>query len=115
MKPLIIGIAGGTGSGKSTVARKVAEQLPGSSVAFLEMDAYYRDFRHLTLTQLHDVNWDHPDAFDVELLTEHMTALSRGEAVEMPDPTGHEGAWQDARVGAGTVSHDSATDALAVR
>ncbi len=84
MKPLIIGIAGGTGSGKSTVARKVAEALPDSSVAFLEMDAYYRDFRHLSLTQLHRVNWDHPDAFDVELLTAHLGALSRGEAVEMP-------------------------------
>ncbi len=84
MKPLVIGIAGGTGSGKTTVARKVAEALPGSSVAFLEMDAYYRDFRHLTLAQLHRVNWDHPDAVDVELLTEHLRALSRGEAVEMP-------------------------------
>ncbi|MBL0939521.1 MAG: uridine kinase [Gemmatimonadaceae bacterium] len=84
MKPLIIGIAGGTGSGKSTVARNVAEALPDASVAFLEMDAYYRDFRHLSLDQLHLVNWDHPDAFDVELLAEHLEALSRGEAVEMP-------------------------------
>ena len=84
MKPLIIGIAGGTGSGKSTVARKVAEALPDASVAFLEMDAYYRDFRHLTLEQLHQVNWDHPDAFDVELLSAHLAALSRGEQVEMP-------------------------------
>jgi uridine kinase len=84
MKPLIIGIAGGTGSGKSTVARKVAESLPEASVAFLEMDAYYRDFRHLTLQQLQHVNWDHPDAFDVELLTAHLAALSRGERVEMP-------------------------------
>ncbi|HEY0930433.1 MAG TPA: uridine kinase [Gemmatimonas sp.] len=84
MKPLIIGIAGGTGSGKSTVARKVAESLPGASVAFLEMDAYYRDFRHLTLDQLHQVNWDHPDAFDVELLSTHIATLARGEAVEMP-------------------------------
>lgn len=84
MKPLIIGIAGGTGSGKSTVARKVAESLPDASVAFLEMDAYYRDFRHLTLQQLHHVNWDHPDAFDVELLTQHLEALNRGVAVDMP-------------------------------
>lgn len=84
MKPLVIGIAGGTGSGKSTVARKVAEALPDASVAFLEMDAYYRDFRHLSLEQLHAVNWDHPDAFDVELLTEHLTALTRGEPVDMP-------------------------------
>ncbi|MCA0377398.1 MAG: uridine kinase [Gemmatimonadetes bacterium] len=84
MKPLIIGIAGGTGSGKSTVARKVAEALSGASVAFLEMDAYYRDFRHLTLEQLHLVNWDHPDAFDTALLTSHLEALARGEAVDMP-------------------------------
>ncbi|BAH39400.1 MAG TPA: uridine kinase [Gemmatimonas aurantiaca] len=84
MKPLIIGIAGGTGSGKSTVARKVAEALPGASVAFLEMDAYYRDYRHLTLEQLHQVNWDHPDAFDVELMSAHIATLARGEAVEMP-------------------------------
>ena len=84
VKPQIIGIAGGTGSGKSTVARKVAEALPDASVAFLEMDAYYRDFGHLTLEQLQRVNWDHPDAFDVELLTAHLAALSRGERVEMP-------------------------------
>lgn len=84
MKPLIIGIAGGTGSGKSTVARKVAEALPDASVAFLEMDAYYHDFRHLSLAELHEVNWDHPDAFDVELLTTHLAALARGKAVEMP-------------------------------
>ena len=84
MKPLIIGIAGGTGSGKSTVARKVAESLPGASVAFLEMDAYYHDFSHLTLSELHQVNWDHPDAFDVELLATHLSALIRGESVEMP-------------------------------
>jgi uridine kinase len=84
MKPLIIGIAGGTGSGKSTVARKVAEALPDASVAFLEMDAYYHDFRHLSLAELHQVNWDHPDAFDVELLTTHLAALARGDAVEMP-------------------------------
>ncbi len=84
MKPLIIGIAGGTGSGKSTVARKVAEALPDASVAFLEMDAYYRDFRHLTMPQLQHVNWDHPEAFDMELLSTHLAALSRGDAVDMP-------------------------------
>lgn len=84
MKPLIIGIAGGTGSGKSTLARKVAEALPGASVAFIEMDAYYRDFRHLTLEQRHRVNWDHPDAFDVELLSAHIAALARGLPVDMP-------------------------------
>jgi uridine kinase len=84
VKPLIIGIAGGTGSGKSTVARKVAEALPEASVAFIEMDAYYRDFRHLTLEQLHLVNWDHPDAFDIDRFTDDVAALSRGEPIESP-------------------------------
>ncbi len=85
MKPLIIGIAGGTGSGKSTVARKVAEALGEASVAFIEMDSYYRDFSHLTRHELqHHVNWDHPDAFDVPLLASHLEALARGEAVEAP-------------------------------
>lgn len=84
MKPLIIGIAGGTGSGKSTVARRVAEALPEASVAFIEMDAYYRSFDHLSPTELEFLNWDHPDAFDVEFLTAHLAALSRGESIEAP-------------------------------
>ena len=85
MKPLIIGIAGGTGSGKSTVARKVAEALGEASVAFIEMDSYYRDFSHLPRHELHHhVNWDHPDAFDVELLASQLEALARGESIEAP-------------------------------
>jgi uridine kinase len=85
MKPLIFGIAGGTGSGKSTVARKVADALGDASVAFIEMDSYYRDFSHLSRHELHHhVNWDHPDAFDVELLASHLEALARGEAIEAP-------------------------------
>ncbi len=85
MRPLIFGIAGGTGSGKSTVARKVAEALGEASVAFIEMDSYYRDFSHLSQHELHhSVNWDHPDAFDVELLASHLEALARGEAIEVP-------------------------------
>ncbi len=85
MKPLIIGIAGGTGSGKSTVARKVAEALGEASVAFIDMDSYYRDFSHLSRHELHHhVNWDHPDAFDMPLLASHLEALARGEPVESP-------------------------------
>jgi uridine kinase len=84
MKPLIIGIAGGTGSGKSTVARRVAEALPEASVAFLEMDAYYRNFDHLSASELEFLNWDHPDAFDVDFLIAHLAALVRGEAIEAP-------------------------------
>ena len=84
MKPLIIGIAGGSGSGKSTVARKVADALTTASVAFIDMDAYYRNFAHLPMPVRRQVNWDHPDAFDHELLVEHLGQLARGTAVEKP-------------------------------
>ncbi len=84
MRPLIIGIAGGTGSGKSTVAKRVAESLAGAQVAFIDMDAYYRDHRHLTLEERRRVNWDHPDAFDTALLADHLEALGRGEPIDKP-------------------------------
>ncbi len=84
MKPTIIGIAGGSGSGKSTVARKVAEALKPASVAFVDMDAYYRNHTEMSLEERRRVNWDHPDALDLELLVAHLEALSRGEAVEKP-------------------------------
>ena len=84
MKPTIIGIAGGSGSGKSTVARKIAEALKPASVAFVDMDAYYRNHTEMTLEERRRVNWDHPDALDFDLLVSHLEALSRGEAVEKP-------------------------------
>lgn len=84
MKPLIIGIAGGTGSGKSTVARRVADSLKGIEAAFIDMDAYYRDHGHLTMEERRRVNWDHPDAFDTALLASHLEALGRGEAIDKP-------------------------------
>lgn len=84
MKALVIGVAGGTGSGKSTVAHRVAEALGRSAVAFLDMDAYYRNFTHLALAERRHVNWDHPDAFDLELLLDHLRRLMSGEAVEKP-------------------------------
>ena len=84
MKPLIIGIAGGTGSGKTTVARKIAEALPSSSVAFLDMDGYYRDFAHLPMDERRKINWDHPEAFDLDLFASHLEQLARGEAIEKP-------------------------------
>jgi uridine kinase len=84
-RPLIIGIAGGTGSGKSTVARRVADALRAtSSVAFLDMDAYYRSFGHLSLDERRHVNWDHPDALDIDLLVAHLGELAVGRAVEKP-------------------------------
>lgn len=85
MKPLIIGIAGGSGSGKSTVARNVTQALPAVSVAFIDMDGYYRNFAHLSLEDRRRINWDHPEAFDWELLIDHLQALLRGESVEKPE------------------------------
>lgn len=84
MKPLVIGIAGGSGSGKSTVARNVAQALAAPSVAFIDMDAYYRDFAHLELEERRKVNWDHPEAFDWALLVQQLTQLIGGESIEKP-------------------------------
>ena len=84
VKPLIIGIAGGTGPGKSTVARNVAKALSTSSVAFIDMDAYYRNFAHVPLEERRHINWDHPDAFDWDLLLTQLTALLGGESIDKP-------------------------------
>ncbi len=84
MKPLIIGIAGGTGSGKSTVARRVAESLPGMSVAFIDMDGYYKNFIELPIEQRRRINWDHPDSIDWELLENQLAELAAGRAIEKP-------------------------------
>ncbi len=84
MKPLIIGIAGGSGSGKSTVARRIAEAITPASVAFIDMDAYYRSHTELTLDERRHLNWDHPDAFDLDLLAGQLDALANGDAIEKP-------------------------------
>ena len=82
--PLIVGIAGGTGSGKSTVARRIASAFEASGVAFIDMDAYYRNFAHLPMEARRRINWDHPEALDLELLVAHLECLRRGEAIEKP-------------------------------
>lgn len=82
--PLIIGIAGGSGSGKSTVATKVADSLSSLSVAFIDMDAYYRSFTKLSLDERRRLNWDHPDAFDYDLLTDHLSRLASRETIDKP-------------------------------
>ena len=84
MKPLIIGIAGGTGSGKSTVARNVAQALHTESVAFIDMDAYYLNFAHLPYAARKKINWDHPDAFDWPLLIAQLQRLAAGESIDKP-------------------------------
>lgn len=100
MRPLIIGIAGGTGSGKSTLAQRIAGALPSTRVSFIDMDAYYRDHRHLTMEERRRVNWDHPDAFDIELLASHLEALGRGQPIDKPvyDFTQHARAPETVRV-----------------
>src|SRR5882757_4887834 len=85
LKPLIIGIAGGSGSGKSTVATNVADLLTTPSVAFIDMDAYYKNFPALSLDERKKLNWDHPDAFDYDLLYSHLEALSRRKTIEKPE------------------------------
>ena len=80
----IIGIAGGTGSGKTTVVKKIAEALPPHYVTVVPLDSYYNDTSHMTEEERHAINFDHPDAFDWKLLGEHIRQLKAGHAVEQP-------------------------------
>ncbi|MFO7565121.1 MAG: uridine kinase [Enhygromyxa sp.] len=81
---LVIGIAGGSGSGKSTVADALASALPPGSVATLRHDHYYRDRPDLSLEQRHRLNYDHPEALETNLLVEHLQHLKAGNPVEVP-------------------------------
>ena len=81
---LIIGIAGGTGSGKTTVARSVIERLGSSKVTFISQDNYYKDQAHLSLAERELTNYDHPFAFDNELLIQHLNALKDGQTAFAP-------------------------------
>jgi uridine kinase len=81
--PLIIGVAGGSGSGKTTVARAIVEHLDLDAV-LIDADAYYCDLAHLSLEERKQVNFDHPDALDVPLLAEHLTSLAEGRSIEKP-------------------------------
>lgn len=83
-RPLVIGIAGGSGSGKSTVARRLGEAISRSSVAFLDMDAYYRNLAHLPEEERKRVNWDHPDAFDMTLFASQVSDLCAGRCIDKP-------------------------------
>jgi uridine kinase len=81
---MIIGICGGTGSGKTTVANRILESVSKDEVIFLQQDSYYRNLDELPLDMRNVVNFDHPDAIDNHSLVEHLRALKRGEAVELP-------------------------------
>jgi uridine kinase len=83
-RPLIIGIAGGSGSGKSTVARNVGNALGAGSMAAIDMDGYYKNFAHLPFDERKTINWDHPDAFDWDLLLRDLRSLADRQAIKKP-------------------------------
>ncbi|MCJ7447511.1 MAG: uridine kinase [Bacteroidales bacterium] len=81
---LIVGIAGGTGSGKTTVVKKVLEGFPNDEVIVIPQDAYYKDNRNITLAERQKINFDHPDSVEFTLLIDHLKQLKKGKSVEMP-------------------------------
>ncbi|WP_270504619.1 uridine kinase [Paraclostridium sordellii] len=83
-KTLIIGITGGTGSGKSTVCKSIKESIPEENIAILEQDAYYKDQSHLSFEERLKTNYDHPLSFDNKLLIKHLDMLCNGETIEKP-------------------------------
>ena len=80
----VIGVAGGSGSGKTTVSRRIREAVNVQQIAYLEHDNYYRDQSHLTPAQRVQTNYDHPDSLETPLLVEHVQALQAGQAIAMP-------------------------------
>ena len=84
MKPVIIGIAGGTGSGKTTVARAIYDRVGRDRIEWISHDSYYRNFEALTPEEKHHINFDHPDSLETELLVKHLDVLAKGSAVEVP-------------------------------
>jgi uridine kinase len=81
---MIIGICGGTGSGKTTVANKILQTVSANEVAFIQQDSYYRNLDEMPLDFRQQVNFDHPDALDNDLMVEHICALKAGHAVDLP-------------------------------
>lgn len=81
---IIIGIAGGTGSGKSTVVKKIVENFNKDEVVVLPQDSYYKDSSHVPVNERQNINFDHPDAFEWSLLAEHIGKLKNGQSIEQP-------------------------------
>ena len=81
---LVIGIAGGTGSGKTTVVNKILERLDEKQVTVIPQDSYYKDNSHLPLEKRQELNFDHPQSIDWELMVEHLLMLKSGAAIERP-------------------------------
>lgn len=91
MRPIIIGVAGGTGSGKTTVAETILRRVGEERIAYIPHDAYYRDLSHLSPEMRARVNFDHPDALETDLLVDHLNMWRAGKAIEVPiyDFTAH--------------------------
>jgi uridine kinase len=102
--PLIVGVVGGSGSGKTTVAHAIAESVEGGAVV-LDQDAYYRDLAHLPLEERRRINFDHPDSIDTALFVAHLEALAAGEPVNKPtyDLAAHTRAAGTVRIEPGRV------------
>lgn len=83
-KPILIGITGGTGSGKSTVAKAIYKNFKKESISIIMQDSYYKDQSDLTFEERTKTNYDHPHAFDTDLLITHLNQLLQGEAIEIP-------------------------------
>ena len=81
---LIIGIAGGSGSGKTTVAKRIIEGLPEESISIIPQDAYYKDSSHLPPEERKNINFDHPSSIEFDLLVKHIDQLLQGNAIQMP-------------------------------
>ena len=84
MTPIVIGVAGGSGSGKTTVVRRIVDSLGDDQVTVLECDRYYRDRNDLRLEERAALNYDHPDALETDLMVQHVLALRAGEPIEAP-------------------------------
>ena len=84
MNPVLIGIAGGTGSGKTAIAKKIIDDYGAAEVEVMEQDSYYKDLSHITDEERASQNYDHPDAIDVGLFENHLTSLLSGNSVQVP-------------------------------
>ncbi|MEW6716733.1 MAG: uridine kinase [Chloroflexota bacterium] len=84
LKPLVIGIAGGTGSGKTTIANMILERVGAEHITYIPHDAYYKDLSHLRPAQRSKVNFDHPDSLETNLLVKHIKELKDNRPIELP-------------------------------
>jgi uridine kinase len=83
-RPVVVGVAGGTGSGKTTIVEEILKGLDTSAVSLIQHDSYYRDRSHLPSAERDNINYDHPDALETSLLIEHLNQLLTGHAVDIP-------------------------------